>query len=74
MTHATGTRTRDGWSDRMLVAKWLEIKFLQENHDTEAYRRALGEDYERLTMQLQYDAMHSSLLGRLLNGEEPRDV
>jgi hypothetical protein len=56
---------------RGCVERWLRIKFEQDGMDTELYRRALGDDYERVVLQLRNDALHSGLLMRLFQGEEP---
>lgn len=55
-----------------IVARWLEIKFAQDNLDTKLYRDSLGDNYDRVIQQLKNDALHSSLLMRLFQGEEPR--
>jgi hypothetical protein len=55
------------------VATWIKLKFAEPTSDNEFYRRVWGDEYPRIVQQLWTDAVHSGLLWRLFNGEEPRD-
>jgi hypothetical protein len=54
------------------VATWIKLKFAEPTSDNEFYRRVWGDEYLRVVQQLWTDAVHSGLLWRLFNGEEPR--
>jgi hypothetical protein len=69
------------YEKRSIVARWLKIKADQPS-ERQDFQTLLGivsderSDYEerlrRLLRQLNADALHSSLLWRLFDGEEPR--
>jgi hypothetical protein len=61
------------WKLRQAVGRWWRIKVEQDNMDTSYLRSALGDKYYGTVMQIAADIEHSSLLQRLLAGEEPED-
>lgn len=63
----------DAWQQRRAVGQWWRIKTAQDNQDTRMLRTALGDQYDHVTSQLAADIDHSSLLQRLLAGEEPEE-
>jgi hypothetical protein len=68
-----GARRQEGWKLRQAVGRWWRIKVEQDNMDTSYLRSALGDKYYGTVMQIAADIEHSSLLQRLLGGEEPED-